>query len=586
MKNNAIIIIIACLGILFTSGCDEFEVGDSFLEKPPSVDVTKDTIFSSLEYANRMLTAAYRSLPYNILYFSQSGSRGAGIGWDYLDALGDICQSQRKCYRYYSGQYNAATEEGAYGKYSFIRDESWDGIRKANIFIENIDRVPDADANTIKKLKAEARMIIAVHYCDMYRHFGGVPWLNHAIGPNEDLTFPRLTSLAMMDSIVSVIDKAIPDLPWEIADLVTEDGRFTQAAAMGLKVRLLLFGASPLFNSDTPYLEGEASSMNLVWHGGYDKNLWKKTADAAKEFIDKVESQGGYALVNTGNPREDFFKGYFERGNGEILISTRQYYKTDDAELYRPMYITTVGHGTICATQEYIDMFQMENGLYIDDPLSGYDPNDPNINRDPRLYETQVVNGDIYRGRLAELWVGGRDRLALNRRDAWTGYRPRKFVGDWDRATTVGAIAQFPYLRLPEIYLSYAEALNEFNSRPNNEAYTYVNKVRNRVGMPNLPSGLNQIQFREELIKERAREFFNENGTHFFDLIRWKRESDFTKKLHGMNTWKQPDGSFTYEPFELPGRAWQANWSPKWYLSAFPPSEVQKGYGLTQNPGW
>jgi starch-binding outer membrane protein, SusD/RagB family len=78
--------------------------------------------------------------------------------------------------------------------------------------------------------------------------------------PTEDTDLPRLTSKATLDSIVSLIDTAIPDLPWEIEDKSNWDGRFTQASAMGLKARILLFGASPLFNDSAPFLEGEASS--------------------------------------------------------------------------------------------------------------------------------------------------------------------------------------------------------------------------------------------------------------------------------------------------------------------------------------
>ena len=34
------------------------------------------------------------------------------------------------------------------------------------------------------------------------------------------------------------------------------------------------------------------------------------------------------------------------------------------------------------------------------------------------------------------------------------------------------------------------------------------------------------------------------------------------------------------------GRIWQDKFSPKWFLSAFPSDEINKGYGLVQNPGW
>ena len=588
MKTN--IIVFLSVGLLLAMGCKKFEVGNNFLEKPPSVDVTKDTIFSNLEYANRFLTGAYRTLHYGYLY--NLSRRGIGMAADILESLTDLTQSFRKDGGvnniYYSGQYSAGTENGNSTKYSFTGEDNWKGIRNAWLFIENIDRVPDADENTKKELKAEARMIIAMHYCDMYRHYGGLPWVNHSYSMSDKMEFPRLTTLATLDSILAVIDKAIPDLPWTLSDISNQDGRFTQASAMGLKARILLFAASPLFNSAAPYLDGEASAAKMAWHGGYDANLWKKAADAAKELITKIESQGGYALVKTNNPRKDFRKAYYERGNGEILISTRVYYKTTDAKgnnsyTYAGLDLM-LGHGIACPTQEYVDMFPMANGLPITDPASGYNPNNPYINRDPRLYETALVNGDTYQGRTAELWIGGRERKSQSQWRAATGYDLRKWVLDNDAATSRGSIIQFPYLRLAEIYLSYAEASNESNNGPTTEAYSYVNKVRNRVGLGNLPMGLNKEQFREAVLNERACEFGLEE-VRWFDLIRWKRAADFTKILHGMNI-NKAGNNFTYALFVLPPRAWQKTWSPKWYLSAFPPNEIQKGYGLIQNPGW
>lgn len=591
MKNSVIIIV--WVGILISTGCEKLKLGNAFLEKPPSVDVTQDTIFSSLEFANRFLTGAYATLPYPYLY--NLDSRGIGMAADVLEGLTDLAQSFRLDGAvnqvYYAGQYSAGTENGNNTKYTFTGEYNWLGIRRAYILIENIDRVPDADESTKKEMKAEARMIIAVHYCDMYRFYGGLPWVNHALGLNEKMEYPRLTSLATVDSIVALIDKAIPDLPWTLTDLSNNDGHFTQAGAMGLKARILLFAASPLFNNSEPYLDGEASTAKLTWHGGYDANLWKRAMDASKELITKIESQGGYALVNTGNPRMDFRKAYYDRGNGEILISTRVYFRTGDASgsnsyEYAGMALFQ-GHGIACPTQESVDMYDMANGLPITNPASGYDPNNPYINRDVRLYESALVNGDTYQGRTAELWIGGRERQSQSAWRAGSGYDSRKFILDNDAATSRGSIIQFPLLRLPEIYLTYAEARNEFMGGPDADAYKYVNMVRNRVALPDLPVGLTQIQFREAILKERACEFVLEN-VRYFDMCRWKRADDFTKKLHGMNIFKAADGTLSYELFQLPTRAWQleGNWSAKWYLDAFPPNEINKGYGLIQNPGW
>ena len=49
--------------VSFTS-CEDFALGEKFLQKPPSGDVTIDTIFSTAEYARRVLWYAYSKLPY------------------------------------------------------------------------------------------------------------------------------------------------------------------------------------------------------------------------------------------------------------------------------------------------------------------------------------------------------------------------------------------------------------------------------------------------------------------------------------------------------------------------------------------
>lgn len=584
MKAKKILFSIA-VAMLVLNSCDDVEFGNKFLEKEPGVDVTKDTIFGSVELATRYLTRGYTTLPYGLnLDFEPKTNK---MGMDILECLSDLNQSYLSWgganQLYYNGQYAAAIENtGTNTKYHYTKEDSWVGIRIGWNFIENADRIPDASDVVKKQLKAEAKMIIALHYTDMYRHFGGLPWVDHAFTPTESTNLPRLTSLETMENIVKLLDEAANDLPLVLTDLSNNDGRFTKASALGLKARLLLFAASPLFNSGAAYLDGEASTKKYTWHGGYDPNLWKRAADAAKELL----NAGGYALVSTGNPRKDFQDAYYKRGNGEILISTRTRYKSGAywaANYY--FYQSAGGYGTACPTKEYVDMFPMSNGLPITDPNSGWNPARPWENRDPRLYETVLVNGDAFQGREAELWVGGRERLSLAANGSKSGFGLKKFLLDRDNATSLQSIVQWPYLRLAEIYLTYAEAANEFNNGPTAEAYDAVNMVRNRVGLGDLPSGLSRDDFREAVLKERALEFGFEE-VRWYDLIRWKKENLFKQTLHGVNTTKNTDGSFSYETVALPERFWKNNWSPKWYLSAFPPNEVNKGYGLVQNPGW
>lgn len=590
MKRN--LIILFAIGIFFTFGCEKLPLGNAFLSKAPGVDVTIDTVFKNLDYAQRFLWGAYRTLRYG-LNVADAGGKDDLLRRDYLESITDLCHSYLADggaqTDYYSAGLTAA--ENSKSKYNLLQEGAPDGIRKAYIFIRNIDRVPDCDPAYARQLKAEALMVIACHYHEMYRAIGGAPYISHAYLANETgIQIPRMTAQATCDTIVAMCDRAAKDLPWTIANPAEWDGRFTKAAAMGLKARILLWNASPIFNAPTPFMAGPSSDAKLTWHGGYDVNLWKQAMDAAGELIQRAEATGDYKIYHKiGNSyRKDFQDAYYLRGNGEMLISTRDRYKSPTSGSTDYYFYASVTWGCGLCTQECVDMFPMANGLPIDAPGSGYNPNNPYVNRDPRLGETVLVNGDAFQGRTAEVYISGRERTNATSVSNATGYRLRKFILESNLATSYGAVVHWPYLRLAEIYLSYAEASNEFKGAPDAEAYRCVNIIRNRVGLPNLTPGLTKEQFREAIITERACEFAFEE-VRWYDLVRWLRDSDFTKHLHGMDvrrTGTSPNFVFTYTKWELPLRYWMTNFSRKWYLSAIPSAEVLKGYGLIQNPGW
>jgi hypothetical protein len=588
MKRN---IILFAIGVLSILGCEKIPVGNAFLEKAPGVDVTVDTVFKNLEYAQRYLWTGYRTLRYG-LNTQDKGGKNNLLRRDFLESITDLAQSYLMdggaVRNYYNG--GLTSSDNDMSKYNMLNEGAWDGIRIAYNFIENIDRVPDVDPAYRRQLKAEALMIVALQYSDLYRHIGGMPWVDHAMKVNEPYgTVNRLTAQQTCDSIVALCDRAARDLPWTIANPEEWDGRFTKAAAMGAKARILLFNASPLYNSDQPFLEGTASTEKVTWHGGFDNNRWKEAMDAAAELISEAEATGDYKLYHKeGNSyRKDFQDAYYLRGNGEMLISVRDRFRAPTTNSTTYYFYASVRWGCGLCTQELVDFFPMANGLPITDPASGYNPLDPYVNRDPRLYETVVVNGDSYQGRTAECWIGGRERSSASSVLARTGYRMRKFILESNTSTSYGAIIHWPYLRLAEIYLSYAEAANEYYGAPTAEAYRCVNLVRSRVGLPDLPAGMTKEEFREALLVERVCEFAYEE-VRWFDLVRWKKEDVFKKRLHGMDIRRTSTNPnvFTYTAWDIPERYWAVSFSPKWYLSPVPQREVDKGYGLIQNPGW
>lgn len=607
---------------------DDVKFGDNFLEKAPGVDVTFDTIFNKAENTRRFLWDAYSKLYYALpVYWNDvDGKMNMGM----FETLSDSWHSHLSWdgvnRKYYSGSYYASHEDNSNDtKFGFTKENTWQAIRKSWQIIENVDGVPDMGAAEKERLKAEAKVIIASRYFDMFRHFGGLPIVDSSFTYTTDLTayhHPRKSVEETVNFMTGLLDEASAVLPWSLdpADIPNWDGRFTKASAMGLKCKILLFAASPLFNDNAPYCteEPQEAVTNLhVWYGSYKQSVWDDCLKACEEFFTEVNNQGVYELIQpTGtsvdNYRDAFRKAYSTRGSGgdnpEMLISTRVRYTYGSDTQWDYYFPQSCKNGAFTPTQEYVDMFNMGDG-------TPFDWNNPthvdNIfsDRDPRLFETVLVNNASYQGRQAELWVGGREAQKGPANEAGefaTGYALYKFILDYNSSRNKPTI--WPYLRLAEVHLIYAEAL--MNAGRNSDAIDEVDKIRKRVGLKGLVASSPTKNFNdpdillEAILNERACELGFED-VRFFDMIRHKREQDFTKVLHGLRIYRA-DGiidswsdkpsdtrgprpsSFTYTKFELrnASRAWWTKFSPKWYLSAFPNKEVNKDYGLTQNPGW
>lgn len=640
---------IAC-ALLFTAGCSDLKFGDAFLEKAPGVDVTLDTIFSSRMYAERELVGAYATLRTCLTVHANNGhyefqNAGNKVAWDNLDSFTDIIQSHCTwggAYgTFYSGLYDAELENDGYGKYGFNPDcdASWTGIRRAYIYINNVDRVPDMTDEEKRIRKGEARMIIALNMHELLRHFGGVPILYDYATPENDLTtdYSRKTFEETVNFIVGLCDQAAEELPWTVSE--ADNGRMTKAGAMALKIRVLSFAASPCFNADRPYLDmPEPTAANadkitvdyrhMVWYGNYSEQRWQDVITACEEFFRENEKNGNVyrlqapATNDAEGYREAFSSCYADRTSPEILIHTGRaipYF----GDTYHKNYFGLTdengagrGYGGGCVTLNYVDKFQNIDGTRSDyarwieqNGNIGTLDNNPFTGKDPRLYETVLIAGDRYRNRVAETWTDGLEHGSASNPKAATGFIIRKFLWDYNDEFFSKA-TNSAYIRLPEIYLIYAEALNEVGR--STEALEYLDKTRTRVGLPKMTMDMLaqlhsvedlpaypecQLQgnplLREEILDERAREFCFEE-VRWFDIVRWKRDDIFKTPLYAVTIeiesgdYETGDLRLSYSQprvDDIP-RAWSTDFNRKWYMSAFPSDEVNKGYGLVQNPGW
>ena len=144
-------------------------------------------------------------------------------------------------------------------------------------------------------------------------------------------------------------------------------------------------------------------------------------------------------------------------------------------------------------------------------------------------------------------------------------------------------------MRFAEVLLNCAEAYNEADGGPSDKAYAWVNAVRARVGLPPLAEGMSQEEFRKALILERDLEFGFEE-VRWFDMVRWGLTEAFTTPLQGLISMGDKDREATVFTFKVkdayPPRKWYTDFDTKWYLAPIPAIEINKDYGMTQNPGW
>ena len=543
-------------------------------------------MFSSPTEAEKVLNRAYLALPYGI-----PTSINNKLGVNILESLTDLSQSFRDNISdgpmkyYYNGALSANSVNGS-AAYCFGSETDWTAIRYAWLFIENADRVPGYDNAEKQRRIAEAKVIIALSYFEMLRYVGGVTWLDHAVDVNEPMRFPRISFAQTVENIVALLDEAIPALVWKEDEI--QDGRMTRAGAMALKFKVLQWAASPAFNSDRLW---HPQADEYTCYGNYSAERWTAARNAAKAFFDEVASRGEYSLIQPEEATHEarrlaYRKAYYDRGGSEILISCRHGYQaTTHSSFIDQRYYSG-------PTLNYVDMFPWEDGTDFPadfdwkhpsrQPFFNYDGSNMVPTRDPRLYENVACPGDIYCDGTAAPVYSNHPSF----KDG-SGFLVMKFVLQEAKDRNNRPV-QWPYLRLAEIMLDYAEVINETDGRPDDTAYRMVNDVRARVGLGPLPAGLGKDAFREAVLREKALELGFEE-VRWFDLVRHDRQDDFTKTLYGLrskgNDLNNPT-EFTFEKITLSGRYWQSNWDTRWYLAPIPQNEINKDYGMTQNPGW
>jgi hypothetical protein len=583
-----------------------------YLDQVPDDVITVDDIFTSRVNTDKFLANIYNPLP-NELAQRYTGTDNSGT-W--------TASSDEAKYTWdfnYSNNMNKSTWSNTDGSVAYLWNNYYIAIRNATFFIKNIDGANSAEVPTAVKVtyKAEARALRALYYYYLLRTYGAVPILGENVldvnAGIADLRLPRTPFDQGIDFVVSELDAAYTDLPY--VPNSEQYGRITKGICKGYKVEALLLKASPLFNGNTAYAAIKNPDGTPLFNQTYDANKWTEAANAAKAFID--EFVPAYYDLYKETDSDPFLAAYKSTKNvvlrnwNEEWIFARSISGNYSQYDRTPKHVGSPstdqqGGGALGATQKIVDAYFMANGRAIDDAQSGYvkagfssykAPYDVEArstynqwkNREARFYVGITYNNSYWLNQvsgsdalLTEMNFSGNSGRDQSTSDVSpTGYIIRKNVAANGNAR--GALL----LRLANIYLDYAEALNE--SQPGNpDIVKYLNLIRERAGIPQYGSGTkslpipgSQLEMQTAIRKERQVELAFEN-VRYFDTRRWKiAETTDAGGVYGMDMTK--DGNDFYNSTLIETRVFNKT---RDYLYPIPNSEVLKNNNMVQNLGW
>lgn len=517
--------------------------------------------------------------------------------------------------------------------------QSWQGIRIVNEFLENVHFISNSNEEEINQLKGQAYFLRAFHYHLLTKRHGGLVYLKKNLELDEELVQSRESYESNYVDIISDIDLAIELLPksWPTENV----GRPTKGAAMALKSRVTLFGASPLVTTDQARWEAAASAASNLINYANDNGLYTLVDASSANTID-VDHNGADLFVPEPEELEPYRSLFVGPEITKVLPSevifaevNRKFF--DFRGILNPAHnmALTVGYDimkgnnspmAIGALPSFVAKFETKNGLPITDPASGYNPQEPFINRDPRFYNAILYDGVSWQNTTSapvnytnrvdlavrneqgeyglDLYPGDVLANTLWKARCETGYRIRKWVPHgtyWENGNKGNWTFHINnnIFRMSEIYLNYAEAANEAYG-PNTAApgssltaVEAVNIIRRRVGMPDVAAKFtgDKNSFRERIKNERAVELCYE-GIRYDDLRRWKDlEKDEYKKVEFLEMRWQTEGpsatyptGFSYSIEEQP--LLEKTFDERNYWWPIPTSETELVPEFEQTPGY
>lgn len=570
-------IIILTLGMGAVPSCKK-----EFLDLTPKDQISDPEFWKSTQDMELFVNGLYSVLP----GWSLAGSGGTPLldaGTDLAISVGLFLGTKNRL----DGAINVPASGGGW---------TWTNVRNVNYFLENAGRVPDGGLKD--HYIGEVYFFRAWNYFNLLRQFGDLPIITKTLSPNdkEDLYGARSSRTDVVNFIIDDLDKAVSLLK-----------KKNEVPAQRISRDI-----ASLFQSRVALYEGtwEKYHQNGVFKGKTNGDAFlTKAALAAKAVID-----GGIYSLATGDPNQVYYNLFNQinlSSNPEVML-WRSYSAAQGGGFTNDMWNWPHGSGY---TQEMVSMYLSNDGLPIAlSPLYQGENQIKDVikNRDSRLIQTIMAPGDAVIINLRNDTTKFILPLLGGAQNNPTGYESKKFRRpQLDPATGIGSNElAFIIFRYAEALLNYAEAKAELGQLTQADLDITVNKLRNRVGMPNMvlasiptdPNwpdyGYTLPNYLYEIRRERAVELLTE-GFRLNDLLRWRADKVFVGK--------RPKGAFYTAEFKaaFPNLSVDANnfldpyknsltganggWGfnpAKHYLLPIPINELTLNPEIKQNPGW
>lgn len=543
-----------------------------FLDPHPTDRLAESSVWSSPSLIEASVNALYKDLANGI--YSRYG-----FGWDQQMMAGvtDECASVYEGFErrdlLVNGQMNPDNITEPFMSRLGWR-EQFGYVSLANEFLSRISTVTVLSDDDKNRLTGEAKLMRAFHYFDLLKFFGGLPLIDKPFKLGDDyFNVSRSSIEETLTFILNDINDAISLLP----ETAAIKGKADKSVAQALKSRVTLYAASPLYTNGTN-----------------DVAKWQAAADAAKALIDG----GKYSLIMDMEQYRKMFVTY-DPSSTEIIFA-REYTQLIGPEYGSNLLNPAYSHGTTGAggvayhtpIQQMVESYEMANGKMINEAGSGYDDQNPYVNRDPRFYSFIYYHGAKLNNRALDFRENGFD-MQVGIYANPTGYCMRKFINEArynaDATEIIDVMTNDPvpwiYFRYAEILLNYAEAINEAVGP--DQAYESINLIRRRAGMPDLPTGLSQAEMRERIRHERKIELAFEEH-RYFDVRRWKIAEQTENITVNMIKITGPIGSEVYETAPTHGPEVTVNrvFLSHQYFWPIMRSEILINPKLEQNPGY